>query len=192
MNCFACHVKARPEFDFVCESPSGHACHVRCIARDRSALRKENGERRGCGGSAATGEIVEALTEKKVATRYRATNGRVAKPPPRRVLVWRPRGVVHAAAFDQRPQVVGWFSSRTWSWIPDESRYLPRPGGTRYEPRMRVRSMRSRLCVPRSRPPFNGVPGFAVLMLETKVVCGTGREAQSLTEMNCPRQLLPL
>ena len=61
LNCFACHAKARPEFDFICEQE--HGCDPIPVTRamfgalQRTDPRcgKQGGERGGGRGSAATG-----------------------------------------------------------------------------------------------------------------------------------------
>ena len=62
LNCFTCHVKAQPEYDFICETEhgcdpdSGDQGDVRRAAKDRSTLsRLGSSESRGCRGSQAVG-----------------------------------------------------------------------------------------------------------------------------------------
>jgi hypothetical protein len=68
MNCFTCHVKARPEFDFICEED--HGCdpgHVRRAAKDRSALQRfGSGECRRRRGAQAAGRDREGSDRKEV------------------------------------------------------------------------------------------------------------------------------
>jgi len=45
-NCFACHVKARPEFDMICET--GHGCDPIPLTRQMTTLLQKTDAR--CGG----------------------------------------------------------------------------------------------------------------------------------------------
>ena len=72
MNCFTCHVKARPEFDFICEQD--HGCDPIPVTRAMfGALQRTDPRCRGSDQVSAEdaealrqlGEIVKALTEKK-------------------------------------------------------------------------------------------------------------------------------
>ena len=57
-NCFACHVKARPEFDMICET--GHGCDPIPLTRQMTALLQNTDAR--CGGRyTPTPEDVELL-----------------------------------------------------------------------------------------------------------------------------------
>jgi len=71
LNCFACHVKARPEFDFVCEQDQG--CDPIPVTREMFGALQRTDPR--CGSKEVSaedaaalkqlGELVKALTEKK-------------------------------------------------------------------------------------------------------------------------------
>lgn len=72
LNCFTCHVKARPEFDFICESD--HGCDPIPVTKAMFGALQRTDPR--CAGSDQVtaedtealrqlGEIVKALTEKK-------------------------------------------------------------------------------------------------------------------------------
>ena len=71
MNCFACHVKARPEFDFICEQD--HGCDPIPVTRAMFGALQRTDPR--CGDQEVSaedaealrqlGEIVKALTENK-------------------------------------------------------------------------------------------------------------------------------
>ena len=72
LNCFACHVKTRPEYDFICEI--GHGCDPIPVSRPMFGALQRTDPR--CTGSDMVsaedqealkqlGEIVKALTEKK-------------------------------------------------------------------------------------------------------------------------------
>ena len=72
LNCFACHVKARPEHDFICETDNG--CDPIPVTKAMFGALQRTDPR--CPGSdqvsaedaeslAQLGEIVKALTEKK-------------------------------------------------------------------------------------------------------------------------------
>ncbi len=72
LNCFACHVKARPEFDFICETERG--CDPIPVTKAMFGALQRTDPR--CPGSdqvsaedaeslAQLGEIVKTLTEKK-------------------------------------------------------------------------------------------------------------------------------
>ncbi len=72
LNCFACHVKAKPEFDFVCEND--HGCDAIAVTRAMfGALQRTDARCKGSETVSAAdqeqltqlGEIVKALTEKK-------------------------------------------------------------------------------------------------------------------------------
>jgi hypothetical protein len=72
MNCFTCHVKARPEFDFICEED--HGCDPIPVTRAMfGALQRTDPRCKGSDQVSAEdaealrqlGEIVKALTEKK-------------------------------------------------------------------------------------------------------------------------------
>ena len=72
LNCFACHVKAKPEFDFVCELD--HGCDPIPVTREMfGALQRTDARCKGSENVSAVdqeslkqlGEIVKALTEKK-------------------------------------------------------------------------------------------------------------------------------
>ena len=72
LNCFACHVKARPEHDFICETE--HGCDPLPVTRAMfGALQKTDPRCPGSDQVSAEdteslkqlGEIVKALTEKK-------------------------------------------------------------------------------------------------------------------------------
>jgi hypothetical protein len=72
LNCFACHVKAKPEFDFVCEND--HGCDPIPVTRAMfGALQRTDARCKGAENVSAEdqeqlkqlGEIVKALTEKK-------------------------------------------------------------------------------------------------------------------------------
>lgn len=72
LNCFTCHVKARPEFDFVCEQD--HGCDPIPVTRAMfGALQRTDPRCKGSEQVSAEdaeslrqlGEIVKALTEKK-------------------------------------------------------------------------------------------------------------------------------
>ena len=72
LNCFTCHVKARPEFDFICEQD--HGCDPIPVTRAMfGALQRTDPRCKGSGQVSAEdvvalkqlGEIVKALTEKK-------------------------------------------------------------------------------------------------------------------------------
>lgn len=72
LNCFACHVKARPEHDFVCETSNG--CDPIPVTRAMfGALQRTDPRCKGSENVSAEdkeslrqlGEIVKALTEKK-------------------------------------------------------------------------------------------------------------------------------
>ena len=72
LNCFACHVKAKPEFDFVCEND--HGCDPIAVTREMfGALQRTDARCKGAENVSAAdqeqlkqlGEIVKALTEKK-------------------------------------------------------------------------------------------------------------------------------
>ncbi len=72
LNCFACHVKAKPEFDFVCENDRG--CDPIPVTREMfGALQRTDARCKGSENVSAAdqeqlkqlGEIVKALTEKK-------------------------------------------------------------------------------------------------------------------------------
>jgi hypothetical protein len=72
LNCFACHVKAKPEFDFVCEND--HGCDPIPVTRAMfGALQRTDARCKGSENVSAAdqeqlkqlGEIVKALTEKK-------------------------------------------------------------------------------------------------------------------------------
>ncbi len=72
LNCFACHVKAKPEFDFVCEND--HGCDPIPVTREMfGALQRTDARCKGSENVSAVdqeslkqlGEIVKALTEKK-------------------------------------------------------------------------------------------------------------------------------
>ncbi len=71
LNCFACHVKARPEFDFICEQNQG--CDPIPVTREMFGALQRTDPR--CGNKEVSaedaealrqlGEIVKALTENK-------------------------------------------------------------------------------------------------------------------------------
>jgi hypothetical protein len=71
LNCFACHVKAKPEFDFVCEQ--GHGCDPIPVTRAMFGALQRTDPR--CGNQEVSaedaaalqelGQLVKALTEKK-------------------------------------------------------------------------------------------------------------------------------
>ena len=72
LNCFACHVKAQPEFDLVCET--GHGCDPIPVTRAMfGALQRTDPRCKGSDQVSAEdaealkqlGEVVKALTEKK-------------------------------------------------------------------------------------------------------------------------------
>lgn len=72
LNCFACHVKAKPEFDFVCELD--HGCDPIPVTREMfGALQRTDARCKGSENVSAVdqeslkqlGEIVKTLTEKK-------------------------------------------------------------------------------------------------------------------------------
>ena len=72
LNCFACHVKAKPEFDFVCEID--HGCDPIPVTRAMfGALQRTDPRCKGADQVSAAdaeslkllGEIIKALTEKK-------------------------------------------------------------------------------------------------------------------------------
>ena len=72
LNCFACHVKAKPEFDFVCEND--HGCDAIPVTRAMfGALQRTDARCKGAENVSAAdqeqlkqlGDIVKALTEKK-------------------------------------------------------------------------------------------------------------------------------
>jgi hypothetical protein len=71
LNCFACHVKAKPEFDFVCEQD--HGCDPIPVTRAMFGALQRTDVRCGAKEVSAEdadalkqlGEIVKALTEKK-------------------------------------------------------------------------------------------------------------------------------
>lgn len=72
LNCFTCHVKARPEFDFVCETE--HGCDPIPVTKEMfGALQRTDPRCKGSDQVSAAdaealrqlGEIVKALTEKK-------------------------------------------------------------------------------------------------------------------------------
>jgi len=72
LNCFTCHVKARPEFDFICET--GHGCDPIAVTKEMfGALQRTDPRCKGSDQVSAEdaealrqlGEIVKALTEKK-------------------------------------------------------------------------------------------------------------------------------
>ena len=72
LNCFACHVKAKPEHDFVCETD--HGCDPIPVTRAMfGALQRTDARCKGADQVSAAdaealkqlGEIVKALTEKK-------------------------------------------------------------------------------------------------------------------------------
>jgi hypothetical protein len=72
LNCFACHVKAKPEFDLVCEND--HGCDPIPVSRAMfAALQRTDARCKGAENVSAEdqeqlkqlGEIVKALTEKK-------------------------------------------------------------------------------------------------------------------------------
>ncbi len=72
LNCFACHVKAKPEFDFVCEND--HGCDPIPVTRAMfGALQRTDARCKGSENVSAAdqeqlkqlGEIVKALTVKK-------------------------------------------------------------------------------------------------------------------------------
>jgi hypothetical protein len=72
LNCFTCHVKARPEFDFICEQD--HGCDPIPVTRAMfGALQRTDPRCKGSDQVSAEdaealrqlGEIVKALTEKK-------------------------------------------------------------------------------------------------------------------------------
>jgi hypothetical protein len=72
LNCFACHVKARPEFDFICETE--HGCDPIPVTKAMfGALQRTDPRCKGSDQVSAEdaeslrqlGEIVKALTEKK-------------------------------------------------------------------------------------------------------------------------------
>lgn len=57
-NCFACHVKARPEFDMICET--GHGCDPIPLTREMTTLLQKTDAR--CGGRyTPTAEEIELL-----------------------------------------------------------------------------------------------------------------------------------
>jgi hypothetical protein len=69
MNCFTCHVKARPEFDFFLRAGSGcdpipvtRAISARCKGPIRAA--RVRSECRRCEALRQLGELVKASTEK--------------------------------------------------------------------------------------------------------------------------------
>jgi hypothetical protein len=72
LNCFTCHIKARPEFDFICETD--HGCDPIPVTKEMFGALQRTDPR--CPGSDQVsaadaealrqlGEIVKALTEKK-------------------------------------------------------------------------------------------------------------------------------
>ena len=71
MNCFTCHVKARPQFDFICEQD--HGCDPIPVTRAMFGALQRTDPR--CGNKEVSAEdaealqqlaaIVKALTEKK-------------------------------------------------------------------------------------------------------------------------------
>jgi hypothetical protein len=72
LNCFTCHVKARPEFDFICETENG--CDPIPVTKEMfGALQRTDPRCKGSDQVSAEdaealrqlGEIVKALTEKK-------------------------------------------------------------------------------------------------------------------------------
>jgi hypothetical protein len=72
LNCFGCHVKARPEFDFICET--GHGCDPIPVTKamfgalQRTDPRCEGSDQVSAEDAEALrqlGEIVKALTEKQ-------------------------------------------------------------------------------------------------------------------------------
>ena len=72
LNCFTCHVKARPEFDFICETE--HGCDAIPVTKAMfGALQRTDPRCKGSEQVSAEdaealrqlGEIVKALTEKK-------------------------------------------------------------------------------------------------------------------------------
>ena len=72
LNCFACHVKAKPEFDFVCEID--HGCDPIPVTRAMfGGLQRTDARCKGAENVSAAdqeqlkqlGEVVKALTEKK-------------------------------------------------------------------------------------------------------------------------------
>jgi hypothetical protein len=72
LNCFTCHIKAQPEFDFICEE--GHGCDPIPVTRAMfGALQRTDPRCKGSGQVSAEdaealkqlGAIVKALTEKK-------------------------------------------------------------------------------------------------------------------------------
>lgn len=72
LNCFACHVKAKPEFDFVCEI--GRGCDPIPVTREMfGALQRTDARCKGSENVSAAdqeslkqlGEVVKALTAKK-------------------------------------------------------------------------------------------------------------------------------
>ena len=72
LNCFACHTKAKPEFDFVCEND--HGCDAIPVTRAMfGALQRTDARCKGSETVSAAdqeqltqlGEIVKTLTEKK-------------------------------------------------------------------------------------------------------------------------------
>lgn len=72
LNCFACHVKAKPEYDFVCETE--HGCDPLPVTRAMfGALQRTDARCKGSENVSVAdqealkqlGEIVKALTEKK-------------------------------------------------------------------------------------------------------------------------------
>jgi len=72
LNCFTCHVKARPEFDFICETE--HGCDPIPVTKEMfGALQRTDPRCKGSDQVSAAdaealrqlGEIVKALTEKK-------------------------------------------------------------------------------------------------------------------------------
>ena len=72
LNCFACHVKAKPEFDFVCETDHGcdpipvtHAMFAALQHTDARCKGSENVSAADQESLNQLGVIVKALTEKK-------------------------------------------------------------------------------------------------------------------------------
>ena len=72
LNCFTCHVKARPEFDFICDTE--HGCDPIPVTKEMfGALQRTDARCKGSDQVSAEdaqaltelGEIVKALTEKK-------------------------------------------------------------------------------------------------------------------------------
>ena len=72
LNCFTCHVKAKPEFDFICETE--HGCDPIPVTKAMfGALQRTDPRCKGSGQVSAEdteslrqlGELVKALTEKK-------------------------------------------------------------------------------------------------------------------------------